>query len=154
MRGYASFAQHMHIRNWKRWPAWRFRATLAAKHSKPKPNYGIDRRRDTGISLRHPNRRHIHRNIHPMPLAADQDSPCRADIVVIPAPGERDVSIGRHQAIRGIEIHPAGAGRKRADPGVRGVRSDYALVTGRRVRGNVPTDITGGKSERTQAANL
>jgi hypothetical protein len=40
-----------------------------------------------------------------MALAADQNSSGRADIVVISAPGESDVTFDRNEPIRGIGFH-------------------------------------------------
>jgi hypothetical protein len=48
----------------------------------------------------------IHGNIHPMARAADQNASGKAHIVVISSPGQRDVAVAWHEAIRGIEFQP------------------------------------------------
>ena len=53
-----------------------------------------------------------------MPGAAEDNAVNGADVAVIASPGQRDVAVGRHAIIGGVEIDPAYARAPRGTPGM------------------------------------
>src|SRR5216683_6002191 len=89
-----------------------------------------------------------------MALAANQNSSGRTHIVVISAPSQCDVAVARHEAIRGIEFHPARTRHEYADPSVRRIRAGEPFFSRRRRSHQVTAVVSRRKSQRAQTADL
>ena len=93
-------------------------------------------------------------NVHPMALPANQNASRRAHVVVISSPRQRDVTVARHQAIRGIKLHPARAGHENADPRMRCICAGKPFCSRWGKSHQISTDVSRRKSQRAQAADL
>ena len=68
----------------------------------------------------------------------------RTHVTVIPAPGERDVTLERNQIIGRIHVQPTGAGAIDRHPGVRSIRAHQPGAPGRRVGPQISAHIPRG----------
>ncbi len=69
-----------------------------------------------------PDRGNIDRHGHSLVHTSEKHPADRADVVIVPAVGDRDVLVRGNQAVGRIEVHPPHFRRPDGDPGVRGVR--------------------------------
>ena len=97
---------------------------------------------------------HIHRNFQRVLAAAENDPTNRADIAVITAPRNRDMTVGRQYIIGGVNINPTCARAKKGNPGMGSIRAGEARFARRRIGFEIATHITGGNSHGSEKADF
>src|ERR1019366_2261425 len=99
-------------------------------------------------------RHHIHLHVQLVPGAAEEDAVDGADVAVIAPPSHGDMAVRGYAIVRGIEIHPSGAGAPCRAPGVRGVGAYQTRAARRRHGSQIAADVTRREAQRSHATDL
>ena len=86
--------------------------------------------------------------------AAENDTSQWADVAVVAAPGEGDVTSSGEHIVRGVNVDPAEAVTVERELGVRGIGACETWPPGGRLGFDVAADITRRQTERAQAGDL
>src|ERR1039457_6326366 len=99
-------------------------------------------------------RHHIHLHVQLVPGAAQENAVDGTDVAVIASPSHGDMAVRGYAIVRGIEIHPSGAGPPCRAPGVGGVGAYQTRAARRRHGSQIAADVTRREAERSHAPDL
>ena len=97
---------------------------------------------------------HVDSNCKSVDSAAQNQTPKRAYVAVVAAPGQRYVAIGGYKVVGGVEVKPAGPRTVSGHPRMRCIRAHQPRLSGGRIGPEVSADIACRQIERTQAGDL
>jgi hypothetical protein len=97
---------------------------------------------------------HIDADLNLVVASAQDYAAHRTNIAVIPAPGERDMTLERYHIVRRIHIQPTDAVAIDRDPGVRSIRSYQSGTSRRGVGSQVSANVPGGQAQGSQTCDL
>src|SRR5690349_8218923 len=91
-------------------------------------------------------RLHVHAHFHSVVAATQNYTAYRTDISIIPAPGERNVTLERDHVVGRIDVQPTGTGAIGGNPGMRSIRAHQPRMPRRRVGSEVSANVPGGQA--------
>ena len=98
--------------------------------------------------------RNIYGNVQLLAATTHQNTPYRANIIIIASPSNADMAVRRNNSVGGIKIYPSPPRCIHTDPSVRNVGAHQAGFSGRRRCIQVTAHISGREPHGPQAANL